>query len=330
MVENAPETLYIVRNNCETMMQNTVAANLTPKELIRLNAVFNSLNDFKELFPVGGIQVLPHVMHLTNPVAGEKNQNHMHRVYEYSLLLDGEMIYTVEPGVEIALGAGDAVVIPAGTRHHWRLAAPRVLVFGFMFHIVCRDEAARTAQRQFADAVIRAGYRIAGFALFAEIVEEIIRAVRNNAGYLEEKLRSLSQQALLELFSILLPAGKHSPNPQGDSGLPGRDSRQLVEAVKFFVNDNSYRPLTPGEVSRHVGVGLNQLNATLKRHCGRTAGQIIWDRKMTLGCQLLNSTNRQVKDIAASLGIEDPAYFCRRFKQSKGISPAEFRRENRS
>ncbi len=299
--------------------------------LIRLNAVFNSLHDFKELFPVGKLQLQPHVMHLGNPLGSERNRSHTHRTCEYSLLLDGKVTYTIEEsGIEIELGAGDAVVIPAEVSHHWQLRTPGALVFGFMFYIICRDEEARAAQRQFCDHIRQAVYHVSGFAAFAGIVDEMIRTVLNNAGYLEEKLRSLSQQALLELFNLMLPAGNASSKTPDGAEPDGANSRGLVDAVKFFVNDNSYRPLTPGEVSAHVGVGVNSLNAILKRYCGRTIGQLIWDRKMTLACKLLNGTNRQIKDIAASLGIDDAAYFCRRFKQSKGVSPAAYRSENRS
>jgi AraC-like DNA-binding protein len=44
--------------------------------------------------------------------------------------------------------------------------------------------------------------------------------------------------------------------------------------------------------------------------------------------ELLNSTGSSVKEIAATMGYDDPFYFSRVFKSVHQVAPAEYRRRN--
>jgi AraC-like DNA-binding protein len=50
--------------------------------------------------------------------------------------------------------------------------------------------------------------------------------------------------------------------------------------------------------------------------------------KMQKACQQLNFTNRSVKDIAFSMGFDDPYYFSKRFRTVIGMSPKKYRAMN--
>jgi len=47
---------------------------------------------------------------------------------------------------------------------------------------------------------------------------------------------------------------------------------------------------------------------------------------MHSACQLLDTTGMSVKDIATSLGYDDPLYFSRAFRMVSETSPTEYRR----
>ncbi len=295
----------------------------------QLNSVFNSLTMFKELFSISNYFVQPHVMHIGVQSASEINAWHSHRTFEYSLLTRGEMLYQVED-TEIVLGPGDAVIIPSDMQHRWRVTKEDSTVFGFMLYISCHGEGARQQLNQLRQSITRHKYHIGGFKELADVVERIIASAMKKSGYLEEKIRCLSREAYVEMFSALMPSPTISRvQTQPARQLRGSDPRNLVESVIFFVNDNSHRMLQPAEVGRRMGLSINHLNSILKKYDGRSLGQIIWDRKVFLACNLLDNSNRQIKDIAASLGIEDVDYFCRRFKKSQGLSPSDYRLKNR-
>lgn len=295
-----------------------------------LTAVFNNLEQFKELFSIGNYFVQPHVMHISAKAATETNSWHRHRAFEYSLLMSGRMRYQFE-NTEITMESGDAVIIPADIRHQWKIIAGEAVIFGFMLFISCQGEGARQHLNLLRQNIIQRKYQIKGFAGLADIVERIITAAQNRSGYLDEKIRCLSQEAYVEMFSVILPEPPITRKPsQTARQFRGDDPLNLTESINFYISDNLYRPLTPAEVSAHIGLSINHLNAVLRQHDGRSLGRIIWDRKMSMACNLLDNTNRQIKDIAASLGMEDVDYFCRRFKKSQGVSPTEYRLKKRN
>jgi AraC-like DNA-binding protein len=59
---------------------------------------------------------------------------------------------------------------------------------------------------------------------------------------------------------------------------------------------------------------------------GKTIKQYILERKMARSKYLLRSTRMQVKAIAREVGIDDQQYFNRKFTQSQGLTPLEYRR----
>lgn len=302
---------------------------MTAEDCNRYTQIFNRFADFKELFVLGGYFVQPHIMHVTMQDNDEKNIWHNHRAHEYSLVLQGNMRYRFE-NRDVVIHPGDAVVIPANTSHCWEMLEPSV-IFGFMLHISCTGEGARKKIDDLNTAIVRRNFRIPSFQEGMELMLRLFATADRGYGFLNEKLRCLSQELIIALFDALLPPPK--PEPAANREKPrmrGEDPKALVDAVVFYINDNAYRDLSVTDISRHVGVSINHLNAILKTHAGMTANQMIWNRKLFVACHLLNTTNRQVKDIASSVGFDDVGYFCRRFRLSFGESPGVYRLKARS
>lgn len=296
---------------------------MTINDCNRLNQVFNSYTDFKELFSLGGYFVQPHVMHFSMPDCTEKNLWHDHRAFEYSIHLSGKMRYFIEEH-SIDIGAGDAVIIPAGTLHHWEVLEQPV-VFGLMIHLTCQGEGSRMEMDRLRTAVSRHNFKISGFNEGMELVARIEATANRKLGYINEKLRCLSREMIIAFFDAMIPQTHRTITNRDTMQLRGGNPRNLADAVTFYIRDNSYRQLSASEVSAYVGVSINHLNNILKKYTGNTIGQAIWNRKIFIACNLLETTNRQIKDIAASLGIEDVGYFCRRFRRLTGETPGTYR-----
>ena len=47
--------------------------------------------------------------------------------------------------------------------------------------------------------------------------------------------------------------------------------------------------------------------------------------KIQQACQQLDFSDRSIKDIAMTMGFEDPYYFSKRFKQVIGLPPQRYR-----
>lgn len=69
----------------------------------------------------------------------------------------------------------------------------------------------------------------------------------------------------------------------------------------------------------------NYLAHLIKKETGRTFVEWITERRITRAKDLLANDTRRIKEIAALVGYRDEAYFARRFRQSVGQSPSDFR-----
>lgn len=63
----------------------------------------------------------------------------------------------------------------------------------------------------------------------------------------------------------------------------------------------------------------------LKQKTGHSPIDYFIQMKMQKASQQLDFTNRSVKDIAMSMGFDDPYYFSKRFKKITGMSPRKYR-----
>jgi AraC-like DNA-binding protein len=98
--------------------------------------------------------------------------------------------------------------------------------------------------------------------------------------------------------------------------------RQLLTA--------EYKTLkSPADYARRLNLSLSYLNETVKANTGFPVSHWIQQETMLEARRLLYYSKISVKEIAYQLGYDDPTYFSRLFKKVVGLSPGEYRKENR-
>jgi AraC family transcriptional activator of pobA len=79
-----------------------------------------------------------------------------------------------------------------------------------------------------------------------------------------------------------------------------------------------------------LGVTPTHLTRACRASCGRTALQILQERRLFEARRLLSETTIPVQDIARNLGFTTPGYFSRAFSARTGKAPSLYRRERRA
>ena len=134
------------------------------EECNRFNHLLNQLVAYQEGFTAGDYLIQPQVLHFTYPISPKEQNNwHAHRSYECSVLLDGKMRYYIgDKDVVVEVGGGDAIAIPANTRHHWEIVEePTVL--GLMLHVSCTGAGAQRRMAALNHALTHSGFRLRNF-----------------------------------------------------------------------------------------------------------------------------------------------------------------------
>ena len=76
-----------------------------------------------------------------------------------------------------------------------------------------------------------------------------------------------------------------------------------------------------------LGITLRRLNKVTQFYFKRSLYQLLQDRIHKEAVFLLSQTTMTAREICFELGVCDPAYFTRCFKQVEGMGPREFRRQ---
>ena len=80
-------------------------------------------------------------------------------------------------------------------------------------------------------------------------------------------------------------------------------------------------------VSEHFHLSHKYLSSIFKKHTGENFTTYIRNLKIEKSKELLANTSKSLKDIAVSCGFTDYYYFSKVFKQTVGISPTDYRKE---
>lgn len=80
------------------------------------------------------------------------------------------------------------------------------------------------------------------------------------------------------------------------------------------------------DYAAELGVTPTHLTRVCNRTCGRTASELLAERKIGEARRLLADTRTPVREIAAALGYASPAYFSRAFQARTGLAPMAFRK----
>ncbi|MDR0348580.1 MAG: helix-turn-helix domain-containing protein [Tannerella sp.] len=113
-------------------------------------------------------------------------------------------------------------------------------------------------------------------------------------------------------------------------GVLRRNSRgmRIVHQFKELLSGNFKTVKSPVQYARMLNYSLSHLNESVKNATGFPVSYWIHQQVVTEAKRLLYYTGMDVKEIAFSLGYEDPAYFSRLFLKVTGVSPGTFRRKN--
>jgi len=103
-------------------------------------------------------------------------------------------------------------------------------------------------------------------------------------------------------------------------------ARRLVARFTALLEREFRSGAGVGDLAAELGVTPTHLTRCCKQACGRSAHDLLADRRIFEARRLLMDTDQPVGRIGASIGFASPAYFTRAFQHHTGHSPSAFRR----
>lgn len=103
------------------------------------------------------------------------------------------------------------------------------------------------------------------------------------------------------------------------------DFSQVAKAVARIQNSYS-QPIQVSELATSVGLSVYQFEQRIRRIFQVTAGQLVQKVRMEAAVERLLESDDSIATIAASCGYSDQSAFTRKFRETAGLSPLEYRR----
>src|SRR5699024_4109511 len=100
-----------------------------------------------------------------------------------------------------------------------------------------------------------------------------------------------------------------------------------VEEALRYIENNYDGTVNIQVIADHLNIERTYLYRLFKTITGTSPQEYLLDYRVRQACTLLKNTNLPINDIARYVGYEDAMYFSRLFKQKKGQTPTQYRRQ---
>ena len=85
--------------------------------------------------------------------------------------------------------------------------------------------------------------------------------------------------------------------------------------------------LSLNNIAQTLNVNPSYLSSLFRKECGCTLTDYVNNRRIEHAVSLLNTTDKQIQNIAFECGIQDTNYFIKLFKKYTGLTPTGYKEQ---
>ena len=100
-----------------------------------------------------------------------------------------------------------------------------------------------------------------------------------------------------------------------------------MEELLTFMGKGLAENLTLDKLAAHAGISKFHLSRKFREAMGKSPMSYFTQMKIQRACELLDTTEDSIQEVAASLGYNTPYYFSEVFKRVTGYSPSGYRKD---
>ena len=136
--------------------------------------------------------------------------------------------------------------------------------------------------------------------------------------------------AFFEFLSDLVTSSDYRllSNVQLQGAVHDEANVELINKVVNRITDNLSEPLSMSEAAEQMGMAESRFSRFFRKATGNNYTDFVNRIRINRACQLLMESDKLVTDICYEVGFNNVANFNRRFLDSKGTTPTDFRRQS--
>lgn len=106
---------------------------------------------------------------------------------------------------------------------------------------------------------------------------------------------------------------------------PSTEKTDCIDSAILFMQEHINENITLNQLSMRYNYSPSRFSNLFKQRTGYAPIDYFIQMKMQKASQHLGITDKSIKDIALTMGFEDPYYFSKRFTKVMGMSPSKYR-----
>lgn len=225
------------------------------------------------------------------------------------------------PHAQFNLRSGEICVMPRGMPHGETFKLVRgqfgmlVLMYNaqelsFLLVVGSQGEPPRTIKSM--------NIRYPRVLRMAEYLEDIAQVLHAGGRNTREIVRGLLAAHLAEILNIMVT----------DSGTRRDEPYKITQVKQLIVSRLSEPDLGVRKLAEWIQCSPDYLSYLFHKWTGCTLTDTINRYRLSQAQYLLQNSSRNIKEIAAAAGFDDPDYFGRLFRKATGQTPTNYRRKS--
>lgn len=154
---------------------------------------------------------------------------------------------------------------------------------------------------------------------YAQLFDSMIQELQIKQPYAEEELQLMMQQLLLKM----------GRNQIRQKTIFENYNKEVEDAIREF-HLAPEQDFTIKQFTKDRGLNYYRFIDTFTHYVGVSPRQYIINIRMTIAKDLMINSLFSVAEVAQLTGYENPLYFSRLFKKTWGMSPTDYREQNRN
>jgi AraC family transcriptional regulator of arabinose operon len=216
-------------------------------------------------------------------------------------------------GARHEIQPGEMLVIPPGTPHTYGADEARPWsIHWFHAQGTLLGDFLRALEIGPDQLVFRLTETTQLLALFEEVLDVV------EHGYTTQQLLCASQ-ALAHLMAVLIREHRSPDHEQPVAA-------QRIARTVAYMKQHLHQPLQLDALAAIANLSRSRYVELFKQQAGYAPIDYFIRLRMHRACQLLDTTDASIKEVAARLGYEDPLYFSRVFRAVNDQTPTEYRK----
>lgn len=245
---------------------------------------------------------------------------HWHGEFEFIRVISGSLTVYLD-NVEHRLSAGDVLLVESGTLHR---GVPADCVYEcIVFQLNMLIKQPNDAAQKLISPLINSSVGINKIlysendAIGADVML-LFETLRHKAPYHELTVYSL----LFGVFSKLYDGGYISGTGKTEQPRQAKSIAILID----WIEKNITGTITLEKLSGLSGFSPKYLCRIFKEYTSKTPISYINELRIENACYEMSELGKSVTDAAFDSGFNDLSYFCKTFRQYKGITPKNYKR----